>query len=423
MATFRFIHAADIHLDSPLQGLAGVGGSAAERIRAAPREAFEQLIERAIEEQVAFLVIAGDLYDGPWKDVNTGLFFAGQMGRLNQARIPAFVLHGNHDAENEFSRRLTLPDNVRTFGSAASETFRLDEIAVALHGRSFPDKAVTENLVPEYPEPVAGAFNIGVLHTALEGAEGHASYAPCSLQELTTKGYDYWALGHVHRRQVLGAHPHVVFPGNLQGRHVRETGPKGAALVTIEDGEVAGLDWLDVDVVRWAVTEIDIAAVESEEAVIAMMRDAVAVAAGEADGRLVACRLRLTGRTELHPRLVAGARSLLEEARAGALGLGEDVAWVEQVLVDTSPALSPEQMAAREDVLGDLQRMLAEAGADGGLIAALTADLGQLIATLEHELIEGIEDAALAAASEGDTERLIVEVAPFLMSRLQEAGD
>ena len=227
MIPFRFLHAADIHLDSPLIGLSDIEGRVAERIRTAPRAAFELLVEQAIEEEVNFLVIAGDLYDGTWRDYKTGLFFAEQMGRLNQARIPVFLLHGNHDAQSQITRPLVLPDNVNVFGIRKAETFQIEELSVALHGQSFRQAATTDNLVLGYPSPIDGAFNIGVLHTALGGMGEHANYAPCSLAELVAKGYDYWALGHVHQGQVLHEQPHVVFPGNLQGRHVRETGPKG----------------------------------------------------------------------------------------------------------------------------------------------------------------------------------------------------
>jgi len=260
MTSFRFLHAADIHLDSPLTGLANIEGRVAERIRTAPRAAFEALVEL---DQVGFLVIAGDLYDGTWRDYKTGLFFAEQMGRLNQAGIPVFVLHGNHDAESQITRPLALPDNVRVFGTRKAQTFQLDKLNVALHGQSFRERAVTDNLVPDYPAPVKGAFNIGVLHTALGGMDDHANYAPCGLPELVAEGYDYWALGHVHQGQALNERPHVVFPGNLQGRHVCETGPKGACLVTVESGEVVEVAALTLDVVRWAALDLDVAAAGS----------------------------------------------------------------------------------------------------------------------------------------------------------------
>nr|WP_291920186.1 DNA repair exonuclease [Maricaulis sp.] len=230
MTSFRFFHAADIHLDSPLRGLAGQEGNAVARVRSATREAFDLLVGRAVEERVDFLVLAGDLYDGDWRDYKTGLFFAKQMGRLKKEGIPVYLLHGNHDAESQITRRLELPDNVHVFGARMPETFALEELKVALHGQSFRQRDITENLVPDYPAPISGNFNIGVLHTGLGGMGGHENYAPCAMEDLVNKGYNYWALGHVHKASVLHVKPHVVFPGNLQGRHARETGAKGASL-------------------------------------------------------------------------------------------------------------------------------------------------------------------------------------------------
>ena len=303
VSSFRFVHTADIHLDSPLKGLAGYDGAAAERIRTACREAFDALVSVAIEERAAFMVIAGDLYDGDWRDYQTGLFFAGQMGRLARAGIRAFVLHGNHDAESQLTRRLQLPDNVRTFSARKPETIELKELGVALHGQSFGQRDVSENMALAYPKPVDGAVNIGVLHTGLggltgAGTGGHANYAPCTLEDLVNKGYDYWALGHVHKGGVLRERPYVVFPGNIQGRHIRETGPKGAYLVTVEDGEIAGLEFFPTDVVRWAMVTVAAGGCARMAEAVDLMRDAIGEAvANEADGRLLACRIEIRGRT------------------------------------------------------------------------------------------------------------------------------
>ena len=418
MSAFRFLHAADIHIDSPLIGLASVEGRAAERIRTAPRAAFEALAERAIEDEVDFLVIAGDLYDGTWRDYKTGLFFAEQMGRLNQARIPVYLLHGNHDAESQITKPLVLPDNVCVFGARKAETFRIEGLNVALHGQSFREKAVIDNLVPDYPAPVDGAFNIGVLHTALGGMGEHANYAPCSVPELVAKGYDYWALGHVHRRQVLNERPHVVFPGNLQGRHVRETGPKGACLVTVDEGEVVDLTNLELDVVRWSVLDVDVTASGSTVDVVDQMRTALAQGAREADGRLLAARIVLQGRTQLHSQLMASAEELTAEARSAALGLGHEVAWAERVAVRTTPVADATVLAARNDALGDLQRMLREAVSDKQLLTQLQGDIGELVRRLPHELKDSPEDEAFAAAVTGDFSDLIEHVAPYLNARL-----
>ena len=420
MASFRFLHAADIHLDSPLRGLAGQEGSAAERIRAATREALEQLVTLAIAEEVAFLIIAGDLYDGDWRDYRTGLFFAAQMGRLNEAGIPAFVLHGNHDAESQITRRLSLPDNVRVFGARAPETFVLEEIGVALHGQSFRRRDERDNLVPGYPDPLDCDLNIGVLHTGLGGMGGHENYAPCALSDLVAKGYDYWALGHVHQFQVLHEHPHVVFPGNLQGRHIRETGAKGAVLATVRDGVLAELAAVPVDVVRWSLVPVPLSPDARVADAVAQIRAALEQAVDrQADGRLLACRIELRGRTAAHDQLLAAEDHLLAEARSAALGLGVDAAWIEKVVVATRPDRDAADQAARSDALGELQRMLGEAHADGDLLDRLGADPGQMLQRLPHAVRAEIErDSILNAALEGDQRALVAAVLPHLLARL-----
>lgn len=424
MTSFRFLHVADIHLDSPLKGLVGQDSSAAERVRTATREALDQLVGLAIEEKVDFLIIAGDLYDGDWRDYKTGLFFVGQMGRLSKAGIPVYLLHGNHDAESQITRRLDLPDNVHVFGARKPETFDLAELHLALHGQSFRQRDVTENLVPEYPAPVSGAFNIGVLHTGLGGLGGHANYAPCSLDDLVNKGYDYWALGHVHQAYVLHEQPHIVFPGNLQGRHVREAGAKGASLVTVTDNEIVNLESVACDVVRWAVLSVPLNDAANMGDVIDNVREALeAAVANQADGRLLACRVSLEGRTEVHAQLIASEDKILAEARASALGLGDEAVWIEKVVLATKPTVDPEALAQREDAIGELQQMLRSAARDEGLLAAIEGDIGELVRRLPHEVRTDVEDHVLKAAVEGEYASLLSAVAPYLSARLMAQED
>lgn len=415
MPSFRFIHTGDIHLDSPLKGLAGQQGAAAERIRTATRTAFGNLISHAIEDEVDFVVIAGDLYDGDWRDYQTGLFFVQQMGRLSQAKIPVYLLYGNHDAENLITRKLTLPSNVSVFSARKAETFRLKHLDVALHGQSFRQRDITDNLVPAYPQPVAGCFNIGVLHTALGGMPGHANYAPCAIEDLVNKGYGYWALAHVHQAAVLHERPHVVFCGNLQGRHIRETGAKGASLVTVEDGQVTEVTPLHVDCVRWIHLPVAVEQCRAVVDVIDRIRQAIEEAVErDAQGRLIACRIELTGRTGLHAELLASADHLLAEAKAAALGLGEEAAWIERLAVATASDTG----ATRKDALGDLERIIESAGSDAELQARLAADLGDLVRKLPHDIRADADDAALRAAIDGNIMNLIAHGGAYLSARL-----
>ena len=176
---FKFLHAADIHLDSPLRGLDRYEGAPADQIRGATRRAFENLVEVALREEVALVVLAGDLYDGDWRDFNTGLFFVKQMARLKEAGIPAYAVSGNHDATSRITRRLPLPENVHVFPTGEATTVRLEGVDVAIHGQSFAEQCTTEDLAKNYPAAVSGVFNLGVLHTSMTGRDGHGSYAPC----------------------------------------------------------------------------------------------------------------------------------------------------------------------------------------------------------------------------------------------------
>jgi DNA repair exonuclease SbcCD nuclease subunit len=417
MSGFRFIHTGDIHLDSPLRGLSGQQGGAAERIRTATRAAFDNLVTQAIEEHVAFVIIAGDLYDGDWRDYQTGLFFVHQMGRLAQVQIPVFLLHGNHDAESQITRRLMLPDNVRVFSARRPETFLIDEYGVALHGQSFRQRDVTDNLVPAYPAPVAGRLNIGVLHTGLGGLGGHANYAPCTIDDLVNKGYDYWALAHVHQCAVLHERPHVAFCGNLQGRQIRESGPKGALFVVVEDVQIENLSPLHVDVVRWTRLQVPVDQCanvgDAIDRIFGTIENAVA---RQSDGRLLACRIELTGRTELHGELLASTERLVAEARAATLRLGEEAAWIECLVISTS---APESAASRRDALGDLQRVLGSAALDPGLQTQVTSGLSELVRKLPHEVrAESEDDPVLTAVIKGDTASLIAHGGAYLAARL-----
>jgi exonuclease SbcD len=418
MGSFRFIHTGDVHLDSPLKGLAGQQSAAAERIRTATRTAFSNVIDAAIEDEVDFVIIAGDLYDGDWRDYQTGLFFVREMGRLAKARIPAFVLYGNHDAENQITKRLTLPDNVRVFSTRKPETIRLDGCALALHGQSFRQRAVTENLVPAYPQPVDGCFNIGVLHTGLGGIDGHANYAPCTLDDLVNKGYDYWALAHVHNGGVLHVHPHVVFCGNLQGRHVRESGAKSATLVSVQDDVVRDVSTIETDVVRWTRLAVDVEGAAHCNDVIDRMRAAMEENVAKNSGRLLACRIVLTGRTALHDEISCSHERLIAEARAAALALGDEAAWVERLVIGTTGAADASVPAI--DALGELQAIVAEAPRDADLCAQLDADIGELVRKLPHEIKIELEDGILKAAADRDHQQLISRASRYLAARLFE---
>ncbi|WP_414896476.1 metallophosphoesterase family protein [Roseateles sp.] len=413
----KFIHTADIHLDSPLCGLASYQNAPTQALRGASRAAFTRLIDAAIDEAVDFMVIAGDLYDGNWRDYNTGHFFVREMGRLNQAGIPVYLLYGNHDAESEMTRRLTLPANVHLFDSRKPVTHKIDALRVALHGRSFKEAATTENLALSYPAPVAGWLNIGVLHTALEGYAAHARYAPCSVQELQAKGYDYWALGHVHEHAVLSESPWVVFPGNLQGRHIREAGPRGAVLVTASEAGIQSVERLIVDVLRWERLHVDVSAAADLPAVVALVGQALeALLLAQTGHWPLALRVSLVGRTPVHGALFGLEAQVREELLAQAAALGGDRLWIEKLRLETTPALDSEQISARADAIADLQALLAEVPQDADFMRSLAEDLQQLTAKVPLELIAALPE--FTAIRAGDVAAIVAGVTPALLAQL-----
>ncbi|MGZ8227606.1 MAG: metallophosphoesterase family protein [Methylococcaceae bacterium] len=413
----KFIHAADIHLDSPLTGLSDYPDAPVEMLRTATRDAFTNLVTEAIEQAVDFMVIAGDLYDGAWKDHNTGIYFCKEMGRLKKVGIPVYVLFGNHDAESEMTKKLELPDNVSTFDTRKSTTFRLENLKVALHGRSFKEKETLENLASGYPAPAPGMFNIGVLHTALEGNSAHANYAPCSLDELHAKGYQYWALGHVHEYQIWQGASTVVFPGNLQGRHIRETGPRGAVLVTVDESGVPEVERLFVDVLRWRSLEVDVTDCNALSEVVGAIGKALErLAANSASTIPVAVRVAVTGKTAAHGDLFGLESQLRAEVLALAAAMGAERLWIEKVRVSTSAADDGEAVRARADALSDLQDLLEAAETDPDFLKSLQEELLGLVNKAPLELQTAVP--YFKDIRSGDLVGLVREVRPGLVAHL-----
>jgi DNA repair exonuclease SbcCD nuclease subunit len=419
----KFIHAADLHLDSPLRGLAAYPDAPAERLRTATREAFQRLVSRSIAEAVDFMVIAGDVYDGDWKDFNTGLFFVRQMGLLRQAGIPVYLLHGNHDAESEMTRSLMLPDNVHVFPSRKAETFRIESLQVALHGRSFRTAATIDNLLPSYPPPVPGWLNIGVLHTALEGHAEHARYAPCSLAELRARAYQYWALGHVHEPWIERGEVTIAYPGNLQGRHIREAGARGALLVSAEDGAITAVERLEVDVLRWHSLTIDVEdATDLRAAASRVGRPLEALMLATPADLHLAIRVIFSGRSSAHVELIGHAQQLRQEVIAQALAIDPERIWIEQVRVETEPVpLSGPLQPGDDDrlaTLGELERLARTAVDDPEFIRSLQADWQGFLERLPHEVLQAAPElAALRQDLAAGVQDRIDTAAALLMAR------
>src|SRR5678815_3517801 len=261
MESLRFIHAADLHLDSPFRGVGDVSPELREQLQTATMGALQKIVDHTISARADFLVIAGDLYDSRDRSLRALLTFRRQMERLAERDISVYIVHGNHDPLNGWGSEFQLPPNVTTFtGKPATEpVIRRGKEIARVTGISYARERVTENLASSMKPDSDSPYSVGLLHANVAGQTGHADYAPVTLDELSSSGFDYWALGHVHTRSILAQEPAtVVYPGNPQGRNPREPGPRGCLQVDINRNGDAQLSFVDTSVARWVHLEVPI---------------------------------------------------------------------------------------------------------------------------------------------------------------------
>jgi exonuclease SbcD len=338
---FRMVHIADLHLDSPLRSMALRDPALAELIGASARRALSATVDLCLSRNADALLIAGDLYDGGQTSMKTAGFLAAELHRVAEAGVRVFIIRGNHDAASRITRELTMPDGVHVF-KAKPGTVTLPGAAdgrdVAIHGISFKDPHAPESLLPRYPAPIAGAINIGMMHTSLGGAEGHDLYAPVSLGDLIAHGYDYWALGHIHKRQVHSARPAVVMPGIPQGRDMGEVGAGAATLAEIDADGTVRLTAHRVAEVEMIRLDADMSGAEDWDAAGAAMEAALRAARDGSDTPHLVTRLRLTGAGAMTWALRRDPDRAAEEARGRAARL--DGTWLEKLEIDCTAPVS-----------------------------------------------------------------------------------
>lgn len=380
----KFVHAADPHLDSPMKGLASYPGAPVEAMRGATRRAFESLIELCIDERADLLVIAGDVYDGDWKDFSTGLYLRSQLARLREEGIEVVLIRGNHDAASVVTRNLKLP-GIHVLPHDKPASVVLENVGAVVHGQSFATRAVSENLAAAYPEALPDLLNIGLLHTCLGGYAEHENYAPCQLDDLIGHGYHYWALGHIHERAVLHVDPHVVFAGNLQGRHMRECGPKGATVVEVADDGLT-ISHRTLDHVRWTRVPVDVGGASDDFDVLERAEAALRAAVEDADGRLVASRIEVAGITRAHAVLARERERMESELRGLATDLGVEQIWLERIDWQTA---APRSATTSDDAVGETLKVLRRATEDPDTLARIAEGLRPLAVKLPAEVKSG----------------------------------
>lgn len=363
MASFRFVHAADLHLDTPFEGIGRVSPGMAEALRDASLDALDALVEVALSQDAAFLVIAGDLYDGPERGVRAQLRFLRAVERLREAGVRVFVVQGNHDAHEGWSAVARWPENVTFFGSGEVGTVVVqkdgDPVAT-VHGVSFPQPDTTENLALKFSRGDGPGLHVGVLHCNVGGRPEHEPYSPCSLDDLRRANLDYWALGHVHQGGVLHREdPWVAYSGNTQGRSPKpsELGAKGAYVVTVQDGAVSDVAFHALDRVRFANLAIDVSGLDDMASLRGALEEGLEALRAEHSGRGLVVRATLAGRGGLHDDLARtdAVAELLDDLREEAEDL-RPLVWWERFVDRTRPAVSREAILKRDDFSAELLR-------------------------------------------------------------------
>ena len=364
-SVLRFIHSADLHLDSPFTGLRAVAPvHVADELRKATFSAYDNIIKLCIAESVDALLVAGDIYDSADRSLRAQLKFVEGLKHLDAAGVRSFICHGNHDPLNGWEARLDMPRRCVRFGpEVTGEPVFPDEPERAMvYGFSYPQREVRKNLARQFAELPSSTFNIGLLHANAGGNTNHDAYGACSIIDLAETSMDYWALGHIHGREVIrDARPTIVYPGNPQGRHPNELGARGVYLVEVDGSGVPQCEFRAVDVIRWESRQLDIAELETEQAIWDAIIDLAEFVLKTAEGRPAVWRLELKGRGPMNRwlRRADTADDILEQLNDEYAG-GEPWLWCERIQLNTAAPIDRAQVVQREDFIGDLARLTDE---------------------------------------------------------------
>ena len=427
MKAFRFMHAADLHLDSPYKGLSGLPAVIVDRLRGSSFAALTRMVTLAIEQRVDFVIVSGDVYDLADRSLRAQLRFQQAAKLLADHHIPLLVIHGNHDPLQSERASLAWPESVVFFGGDAVETVTItdrtgDKLAT-VSGVSYKKAATTDNWAIRFPKPEPGLYAIAMLHTNVDGDAGHDNYAPCTKEQLLQAGYQYWALGHIHSRHVLHEAPYIVYPGNIQGRNSKETGAKGCYIVDVDEQGHSKLTFHETADVRWELREIAITNMSTEQELKDGIEADLAELAAEWPDQSIVVRLVLTGRGPLHRSLHRGTMlaELIDELRREQAAIAElggkksAFVWIESCQLQTGAELEWDRLLVQESFIGDLLRLAEHIGDNEDVFAQFCSEaLAPLLANPKAaKLVQEMSTARLrewlAAARQLAVEELLEE--------------
>jgi len=421
MDTVKFVHCADLHLDTPFRGLANVAPQVASELNEATFKSYDNIIALAVREKVDFVVIAGDVFNSKDRSLRAQFRFRDGLKSLADHGIQSFVAFGNHDPLSGWSHTLEWPELARRFGDKSvdiCEVVRDGKVVATVHGISFDREKVTEDLAAKFKASTNGVPAIAVLHCNVGGQTGHDNYAPTTVDELSSKDFDYWALGHVHTHSVLKEEgPAIVYPGCSQSRHPNETGAKGCCVVTLGDGARPDVRFESTDTVRYYKGTVDIDNCKSIDAIQRTIVEACRLASEAAEGRHLIARLSLRGRSALHGQLTHGSalQDLFEAARDD-LSAREPWIWLERLTLETRGLYSIEELREQQDFAGDIVR------AYSALLSREDGEASQLQQQLESEVLSSSAGKLISPLTAAEFRQLVEQAMHQTLDRVVEEG-
>jgi DNA repair protein SbcD/Mre11 len=340
------IHASDLHLGHPLWALPVHAALDLDAFRHSAFRTLGRLVDLCLVERADFLLLAGDLIEGAVRNYKVGLRLVHELSRLEDAGTQVAWVRGNHDAENRVIANLLLPSHVTELGLSGVQTKEFADRGVMLVGRSYDRRACCEDLLASYPPRHDTLCTIGLLHTSGDGAITGDRYAPCRRSDLTRKGYDYLALGHVHQPTVLSER--VAYSGCLQGRSFLESGARGCQLVRVSRDQTVNLEHRSLEVVRFGVIVVDVSKARSVDQVVESLLTAAKRAAREHPERALVARLRIVGAAGVE-RLLVTSLDLRKRALREALERMPPLLAVDGCWIDLGhPEVTPIRVAGEE---------------------------------------------------------------------------
>jgi exonuclease SbcD len=410
MTKVKFIHTADLHLDTPFKGLTGWNSDLASRLKDATFKSFQRIITLCITEQVDFLVIAGDIFDSENRSLAAQLKFFTELQKLATNRIAAYIVCGNHDPLSYWLNTLRLPDTIHRFdsGKVGIKSHKKGGKVIAdIHGISFQNSTVTDNLAQKFnPGKEAAPISIALLHGTIGSCGPHETYAPFKLNDILEKSYDYWALGHIHKQQIIRtAHPAIVYPGNPQGRDFGETGAKGCYLIEIESGHEPEMVFIPTQMTRFEEITIPLSNADRLDTIADKIRNSLNTVENYSEQSNYILRLILTGRTALHLQLKKAGEieQLIALFNEGQLD-NEYFSWIDQIVLKTHPDIDLNRVRKRTDFPAEILTTLENIANDRTKIhkiieqaekdlitPQLKKEISQLTDTEERTLIESVK--------------------------------